>query len=212
MVSKEQVWKGLKLELSKNEICKIYQAEEYEKDDYYDFDVFYGVIKKALDKEIDIKYFTDWCVLVANCFNEIKTYGNSKLQELYDEVAWYFDGISFIDEYKEKGLKECIATLKSFDNYIKKAKKETQGAFLTDGVERILVIDHANWNYNSTVYRVIIKNHKSKEWEIRYIDDYEFSFNENVNYTFVDEKEFEKIFNQFYHEDSDWKEVHGLSF
>jgi hypothetical protein len=72
MVSSEQVWKGLKLELSKKEICKIFQAEKYEKGDYYDFDVFYGVIKKALNKEIDIEYFTDWCVLVANCFNSIK--------------------------------------------------------------------------------------------------------------------------------------------
>lgn len=212
MVSSEQVWKGLKLELSKNEIRKIFQAEKYEKGDYYDFDVFYGVIKKALNKEIDIEYFTDWCVLVANCFNEIKIYGNSKLAEVYEELAWFFDGVSFIDKYNEKDLKDYIAKLKSFDYEIKRAKIEINEPFLTDGVERILVIDHANWNYDSTVYRVIIKNYNTKEWEIKYVDDHDFSFDENVNYTFVDEKEFEKIFNEFYHEDGDWNEVHNLRF
>ena len=212
MVSSEQVWKGLKLELSKNEIRKIFQAKKYEKGDYYDFDVFYGVIKKALNKEIDIEYFTDWCVLVANCFNEIKSYGNSKLAEVYEELAWFFDGVSFIDKYNEKDLKDYIATLKSFDYEIKRAKIEINEPFLTEGVERILVIDHANWNYDSTVYRVIIKNYNTKEWEIKYVDDHDFSFDENVNYTFVDEKEFEKIFNEFYHEDGDWNEVHNLKF
>ena len=134
MVSKEQVLKGLKLELSKNEICKIFQAKEYEKGDYFDFIVFYDVLNKTLNKEIDIELFTDWCVLVANCFNAIKTYGNSKLAEVYEELAWFFDGISFIDEYNEKDLKGYIASLKAFDYEIKRAKKETNEPFLTDGV------------------------------------------------------------------------------
>lgn len=39
MISKEDAWKGLKLELSNEEICKMFQAKTYEKDYYYDYNL-----------------------------------------------------------------------------------------------------------------------------------------------------------------------------
>ena len=53
MVTKQQVWKGLKLELSLEQLEGIFQAEEYEKDYYYDFDLLKQVVEKAIEKQID---------------------------------------------------------------------------------------------------------------------------------------------------------------
>ena len=111
-----------------------------------------------------------------------------------------------------KDFLEDYAKLKNYDYSIKKAKGEIEGPFVSNGVERILCFDHANWNYDSCVYKLIIKDYNTKEWEIRYIDDHDFEYDESINYSFVSEKEFEKIFNKFYNEDSDWLEVHNMKF
>lgn len=212
MVTKEQVWKGLRQELSDDELCSIFQADEYEKDDYYDYDLLMGTLYKAINKEIDFEYFIDWCILVANCYNYTKASYRTKLGKLYAGVGYFFDGISFMDGYDKKDFMESVAMLKHYDYLIKKAKKEITGPFATNGVERILLMDHCNWNYDTCVYRVIIKDYNTKEWEIRYIDDHDFDYDENINYSFVDEKEFEEIFGEFYNDNSDWKEIHNMKF
>ena len=122
------------------------------------------------------------------------------------------DGISFMDEYDRKELLSAIADLKYYNHLIIQAKKRKKEPFLTNDVERILVFDHANWNLDSSVYRTIIKDYRHKKWEIRYVDDGVFEFDESKNYSFVEDKEFEKIFDEFYNENSDWKEVHNLKF
>ena len=212
MITKEQVWKGLRLELSDDELCNIFQADEYEVDNYYDYNLLMETLYKAINKEIDFEYFTDWCVLVANCYNYIETNYKTKLGKLYAGVGYFFDGISFMDTYDKKDLMESVAMLKHYDFEIKKAKKENKGPFETKGIERIMLFDHANWNYDSCVYRVIIKDYNKKLWELRYIDDHDFDYNENINYSFVNEREFENIFMEFYNDNTDWKEVHNLEF
>lgn len=167
MVTKEQVWKGLKLELTDDELCKIFQADEYEADNYYDYDLLIATLKKAVNKEIDFDYFIDWNVLVANCFEYIKDAHNAKLQKLYSDVADFFDGMSFMEKYDKKDYKSDVAFLKYYDFLIKKAKKQAKSPFLTYGVERIMLFDHSNWNYDSCVYRVIIKDYNTKQWDIR---------------------------------------------
>lgn len=102
--------------------------------------------------------------------------------------------------------------MKYYDFLIKKAKKLAKSPFLTNGVERIMLFDHSNWNYDSCVYRVIIKDYNTKQWDIRYVDDHDFDYDENVNYTFVNNKEFTKIFDKFYEDGTKWKEVHNLKF
>ena len=212
MITKEQVWKGLRLKLTDKEICDIFQADNYETDDYYDFDLLMDVLHKALNKEINFEYFIDWCILVANSYNYTKDGYKSKLGKLYCDVGYMFDGVSFMDEYNRKGLLSAIADLKYYNHLIIQAKKRKKEPFLTNDVERILVFDHANWNLDSSVYRAIIKDYRHKKWEIRYVDDGVFEFDESKNYSFVEDKEFEKIFNEFYNENSDWKEVHNLKF
>ena len=212
MITKEQVWKGLRLKLTDKEICDIFQADNYETDDYYDFDLLMDVLHKALNKEINFEYFIDWCILVANSYNYTKDGYKSKLGKLYCDVGYMFDGVSFMDEYNRKGLLSAIADLKYYNHLIIQAKKRKKEPFLTNDVERILVFDHANWNLDSSVYRVIIKGYRHKKWEIRYVDDGVFDFDESKNYSFVEDKEFEKIFDEFYNKNSDWKEVHDLKF
>lgn len=212
MITKEQVWKGLRLKLTDKEICDIFQADNYETDDYYDFDLLMDVLHKALNKEINFEYFIDWCILVANSYNYTKDGYKSKLGKLYCDVGYMFDGVSFMDEYNRKGLLSAIADLKYYNHLIIQAKKRKKEPFLTNDVERILVFDHANWNLDSSVYRVIIKDYRHKKWEIRYVDDGVFEFDESKNFSFVEDKEFEKIFDEFYNENSDWKEVHNLKF
>jgi hypothetical protein len=212
MVTKEVVWKGLRLELTRNEIQQIYQAKEYELDDYYNYDLLVETLKMAVNKEIDFELFLDWCVLIANCFSSTIYPYKTKVGKLYDSVGYYFDGISFMEKYDKKDFLEDYAKLKDYDHSIKKAKRKIKGPFVSNGVERILCFDHANWNYDSCVYKLIIKDYNTKEWEIRYIDDYDFEYDESINYSFVNEKEFDKIFNKFYNEDSDWREVHNMKF
>ena len=212
MITKEQVWKGLRLKLTDKEICDIFQADNYETDDYYDFDLLMDVLHKALNKEINFEYFIDWCILVANSYNYTKGGYKSKLGKLYCDVGYMFDGVSFMEEYNRKGLLSAIADLKYYNHLIIQAKRRKKEPFLTNDVERILVFDHANWNLDSSVYRAIIKDYRHKKWEIRYVDDGVFEFDESKNYSFVEDKEFEKIFDEFYNENSDWKEVHNLKF
>ena len=211
MITKEQVWKGLKLELPDDELCKIFQADEYEVDDYYDYDLLMETLYKAINKEIDFEYFIDWCILVANCYNYTKDVCRNKLGKLYCDVGYFFDGISFMDRYDKNRFMESVAMLKHYNYLIKKAKKEINGPFETNGVERILIFDHCNRTNNSSVYRVFIRDYNKKEWELTYIDDNDFEYDENINYTFEDEKHFNKYFYEFY-EDETWKEVHNLKF
>ncbi len=212
MVTKEQVWTGLRLELSEEELNKIYQAGNYESDYYYDFDLLMNVLHKTINKEIDFVYFIKWCILVANCYNHIKVPHGTNLSNLFHEIGFFFDGISFMDGYDKKVLMHNLAVLKHYNYLILKTKKKIKGPFATDGVERLLCFDHSNWNYDSVVYRVIIKDYNTKEWELRYIDDYNFVYDENINYSFINDKEFNNIFSEFYNDDTDWKEIHNMKF
>lgn len=216
MVAKEQVWKGLRFELSKEEICKIYQAEEYEKDDYYDFNLLIDGIHKAINKEIDFDYFLDWCVLIANAYNYTKDSGKSKLGDWYASVGYLFDSISFMDGYNKKMLYMYIASLKH-DNYkIECIKNKTRKPFLTNGVERIMCMDHGSQAKNvdcyACVHRVVVIDYVNKEFDYKYVDDGFFTYDENINYTFVSDKKFANVIHKFYKEGEHWVENHNLKF
>ena len=57
MITKEHVWKGLRLESSDKEIRDIFQSDDFEEDNYYDFGMLMNVLHKALNKEINFKFF-----------------------------------------------------------------------------------------------------------------------------------------------------------
>ena len=215
MVTKEEIWRGIKQELSRSEILKILPpyGYEYEEDDYYDYDLLLGGLYKMLNKEVEFDYFIDWCILIAKSLEQTKVPAQSKLRDLYDDVAYFFDGISFMDNYDAKLLLQRIAELKHYNFLIKKAKKESQSPFLSDGVERLMFFDHCNRTHDSSVYRVIIKDYNRKCWQLRYVDTHNFTFDDKINYTFESKDKFDNIFAKFYDDEyEDWREVQNLKF
>ena len=101
--------------------------------------------------------------------------------------------------------------LKYFDYKIRKEKKEIVEPFITNGEERILCFDHCNRNYDSSVYRVILRDYNQKQWQVMFVDGYDFDFDANTNFNIVGEEEFEEEFYRSY-EDEEWKEVSFLKF
>ncbi len=214
IISKELTWKGLRMELPEEELQAIFQ-QEYELDKYYDFDLLIKGLYKALNKEIDFEYFKDWCVLIANCFS-FTNYENDKVNVLMGSIGYFFDGLSFRDKWNEKDLYSAIAGLKDYNHTFKNKINRKRLPFETNGVERILTFDHANWALDSRVYRVIVKDNNKKEFDLKYVDEANFVYDDKINYTFVGNRTFNNIFDSFYYDYEDkgikWKENHNLKF
>ena len=165
----------------------------------------------ALNKEIDFEYFKDWCVLIANCFN-YTSYKKDKITKLMWDIGYFFDGISFEDEYDRNTLLQDIAAMKDYNFDFENISAKKRPPFETNGVERILTFDHCNRAEDSGVYRVIIKDNNKNQFDLQYLDDAFYVFDDKINYTFVKEKEFDKIFNSFFENDDEWTENHNLKF
>ena len=209
-ISKELTWKGLRMELEEKELQEIFQ-QVYEEDEYYNFDLLMSGLYKALNKEIDFEYFKDWCVLIANCFN-YTSYKKDKITKLMWDIGYFFDGISFEDEYDRNTLLQDIAAMKDYNFDFENISAKKRPPFETNGVERILTFDHCNRAEDSGVYRVIIKDNNKNQFDLQYLDDAFYVFDDKINYTFVTEKEFDKIFNSFFENDDEWTENHNLKF
>lgn len=210
LVSKEKVWQGLRMELSQEELAEIFQ-QEYEEDRYYDFELLMDGLHKVIDKKVDFDYYINWCILIANCFNYVN-YETRKINKVIWGIGELFDGASFDDEYSVKSLYETIAMLKHSNHDFEDAIAGKKTKFLTDGVERILVVDHSNYNNDSWVYKLLIVDHDKKEFDLRYVDDGFYDYDENINYTFADEKYLDKVFESFFWRKIWWAENHELKF
>ena len=191
-IKKEDVFQGLKMNLTYEELGNICQGE-FEKFRYYDFEILKSGLYKAYNREVSFEYFRTWCILVSNCIVS-KNYSVSQINELMWDISWFFDGLSFEDEYNKKSFKLNIALLKHYNHKFENLLKRTKTSFQTKGVEKILLFDHSNDTMDSCVYKAIIKDNSKKSFDLRYVDDAFFEFDENVNYIFADEVEFEKIF------------------
>ena len=164
MVLKDEVLKGLRFELSRDEIRKIYQSDSYEKYDYYDFSVLIKGIEKTINNEIEFDDFIDWCILIANAFNYIPA------------------------RYNEKELLWLHAIIRYYNHLITKKKERKEVIFETDNIERILCFDHVNRTDDSSVYKALIKNHKTNEFRQLYVYDGFYEFDKKINYCFMDEE------------------------
>lgn len=212
MVLKETTWKGLRGELSYEELNKIIQ-NKYEEDLYYDYDLYMEVIYKAINKKITFDYFTSWCVLVANCLYYIpKLDLRTRIGKRYDAIAWLFDGYSFTNKYNKKELYELIAFLKQENHILVTIEKNKKELFLTNNIGRYLCFDHINRRCHSTVYKVIVADYKSKKMHLKYVDDAFFIYNDKINYSHLNDEEFEKLYDFFFGYNLEWKESHDLKF
>ncbi len=195
-VPKEIVCKGIRGELSEEALDKIVQVK-LEKADYYDFDAFISVIHRFLRGEISRKYYKDWLILVSWAMASHKFKEKSKRYLLYNEISYGFDGHSF-DDYEEEKEYECysmIASLKYDNHQLQNTRKSVVPPFYNeDGTAVFVFFDYCN--YYNEYHKICVVNEQDKTFKIDNVTN-PFYY-EHINYTFVDEDEFDELSNRYY--------------
>lgn len=188
-ISKELLIKGLRCELTFNELCQITQRfGSYEKASYYDFDLLIGGFKKFLAGEINLEYYTHW-VMLWFVLTEFKI-KNKKLAQIYSALAYNMDSESFIDEFdlKEENCNHWyngshIAILKNFNHNIQDALSGKKTDFDNNGVFIFTQPQVCCYAKNFSRYKVLIVDKNKKEFNFFYIDNP--IFDEKINYDFL---------------------------
>lgn len=196
LVPSETVFKGIRGELSYDELRRIVQVDLKE-DDYYDFDAFITVIHKFLAGEISREYYTDWAILTAWALSANKCKDGSKKQLLYESLSDSFDGHSFDDLEQENEVEchEMIARLKYNHHLIKNLTKSEDPPFYNDGYVAVYIcFDYCN--HCNAHYKLCVADEEKEIFRITEIANPHYL--ENVNYTFLDRDEFEDLTSEYY--------------
>ena len=212
MIDKETIVKGINCKLNEKELLKICQ-QEMEEHFYYDYKLFISTIYKALNHEIDFEYFTTWCVLICNCLNYLPgaDYRKKKFKIL-DTISDIFDGFSFEKEFCEKELYGLIARFKYQNFLLVNEESKKKSFFLSDGILRMVSFNRVNWTVDSCVYIAIYAAYNTKSFSIKFVDDKDFVFSDERNYSFAGAEEMDSFINeQFYNEEDKWTEDDSLS-
>ena len=212
--------KGVNGELSYDELDAICQKHAPE-GHYYNYDKIRAVLLRKLNGEIDDKYFKTWLIVVSWALNEDKYY----------PISDAFDGHSFDDLYDRSCILGIMALLKD-ENY-RLMHKDYMAQHQKEKLKVIyLRFEHCNWTADSSVYKAYFVDYKNKCFDIRFVDDAFFDFDDNVMYCFIgyedensDEEECEicpeepkelpeerRLMSLFYNEKAPWKYDHTLSF
>jgi hypothetical protein len=173
----EKYLKGVNGELSYEELNSICQTD-VPKGDYYDYEKIRAVLLRKLNGEIDDKYFRTWLIVVCWALSQKK----------YRYISWAFDGFSFEDTFDKKKVLEIMANLKDYDykmrhkSFLKQHKAEKLQVIY-------LRVEYCNWAEDSVVYKAYFVDYKNKRFDLRFIDDAFFEFNQNLVYCFINEKD-----------------------
>ncbi len=200
-IPKETVLKGIKGELSEEELDSIVQVE-LEWANYYDFDAFLSVIHRFLRGEISKEYYRNWLILVCRALSNNKFKENSKKDLLYEDISDCFDGHAFdeLDEEKELQCNEMIAYLKYYNHRLDNIGKAEMPPFYNEG--RVAVYVHFDFcNHHNVHYKLCVADGERKIFRTTVIANP--AFLEAVNYTFVDDDEFDdlrSVYYEFYHD------------
>ena len=195
-VPKEIVFKGIRGELSPEELDKIVQVD-LEKADYYDFDSFISMIHKFLRGEISREHYRHWVIVVSWALSSHKFKENSKKYLLYNAMSYGFDGHSFDDlkDEKEHECYEVIASLKHDNHLLKHTRKSVAPPFYNeDGSAIYIHFDYCN-HYNE-YHKICVVDEQNKTFKIDNIVN-PFYY-EHINYNFVDEDEFDDLSSKYY--------------
>lgn len=171
----EKYLKGVNGELTFEELRSILQTD-VPKGDYYNYEKIQAVLLRKLNGEIDDEYFCAWLIVVCWALNE----------EKYRYISCAFDGFSFEDTFDKKVVLEIIAKLKDCDykirnkDFIKQHKAEQLKVVY-------LRFEHCNWTNNSAIYKAYFVDYKNKRFDIRFVDDALFEYDQNVFYCFINE-------------------------
>ncbi len=171
----EKYLKAVNGELTYEQLRSICQTEG-PKGNYYNYEKIHSVLFRKLNGELTDEYFSTWLIVVSWAL----------YQEEYKYISWAFDGFSFQDTFDKKLVLEIMASLKDYDykirykDFIKQHKK--------DGLKVVyLRFEHCNWTDDSGVYKAYFVDYKNKHFDIRFVDDALFKYEQNVFYCFINE-------------------------
>lgn len=207
--------KGVNGELTYEKLNSICQTE-VPKGDYYSYEKIRAVLLRKLNGELTDEYFSTWLIVVAWALNE----------KLYANISWLFDGYSFQDRFDKKLILEIMARLKDFDyklrykEYIEQHKKDKLKVVY-------LRFEHCNWTADSGIYKAYFVDYKSKRFDIRFVDDAFFDYNDAVLYCMIGKDDYNedkddaepyetweesKLMSDFFDESENWIYDHALNF
>lgn len=196
-ISKEKIWQAIRFELEEDELLRISSYDyEYEKDDYYDFAQIMKNLRVVMRGDKTVSYFTTWCIVMMRCLMEYRNFRAKKLSALYYDLGDYFDAVAFIDdslsvEEKRREFREILARLKYHGHRIDDCKNKKETDFTTNGVITYVSFGFSLDEGGECVYRVCIVDEEKEV--IRYMYVEEFEYLEEINYTFLDDYEFDDL-------------------
>ena len=195
-IQKELVFKAVKGGLTEKELSKIVQ-EKFEKADYYDFDAFVSVIHKFLNNAISKRYYLDWLIVVCGALNENMFKKGSKKQKIYQKLSDCFDGHSFdtLEEEKERECQEFLAMLKYYNHLLSNTNKIVEPPFYNKNNTVVYVCFSYCNGYNEH-YKICIAVEDNEVFKIALISNPFYM--EEVNYTFIEDDDFEDLTNKYY--------------
>ncbi len=210
----EQYLKGVYGELPYDELKAICQTDVPE-GEYYDYEKIRSVFLRKLNGEIDDEYFKTWLIVVGWALNE----------KPYEDIAYAFDGWSFCECFDKKHVLEFMAKWKDYDyklrhkNYVAQHKKEGKQVVY-------LRFEHCNWTTDSCIYKAYFVDYSQKRFDIRFVDDAEFDYKDDILYCFLKDseplapsielprktKEEDQLMSYFFNERENWVYDHALTF
>ena len=213
--------KGVYGELSYDELVAICQKDVPE-GKFYNYDKIRAVSLRKLNGELTDEYFSTWLIVVAWALNDGEHY----------YISDCFDGFSFNDNFDKSCVLEIKARFKYYNyrllhkDFISSHKKENLKVVY-------LRFEHCNWTEDSVIYKAYFVDYKNKRFDIRFVDDAFFDFNDDIMYCFIfqdnneflntdeDEIEFvepkelpeeDPLMSYFYNETEKWIYDHNLNF
>lgn len=196
-LSKELIRKGMRCELTEEQIGNICQKTPFEKDDYYDFGAIVRAISMYRSGEISPSYFQSWCILM-QCLYYSPGRVSDEVAGIYGELAWMFDGEAFnilgaTPREREESARGLLAMVRWSDFRIGELKRRKKSGRLFGKKDRYLFLleDYYNGGASAGVWRVFYLDKKNKRFDLFYCDD--LLFDDGQEYMFPEEEEFENL-------------------
>ena len=198
----EKYLKGVNGELSYEELCSICQ-KEVPRGNYYSYEKIRAVLLRKLNGELTDEYFQTWLIVASWALNDGK----------HQDIFWTFDGCAFKQTFDRKCVLELMSRLKDYDyklrhkKYIEQHKKDKLKVVY-------LRFEHCNWTEDSAVYKAFFVDYANKRFDVRFIDDAFFEFNDGILYSSIaeDSDDEEMLMADFFDETEDWIYDHSLNF
>ena len=194
VVGQETIKKAIRCELSQKELEDMLSYDyRYEKGDYCNFSVLYDKIHAVMEGVLGVEYFRLWCTLLMRCFLDAMDTRSKKLQDVYNQIGDYFDGVAFMasdisEQEKCRELRELIAFLKYYEYLAADIRSDRAEKFQTEGVVTYVSFAFSVQDGERSLYRVCVTDEIEKK--VNYMMVVDLDFDERINYTLLSEADF----------------------